>query len=69
MANADGYATNQGVTLNVPAPGVLGNDPDDDSPDASKKAVLVQAPSHGTVTLSANGAFTYNPAAGFAGIG
>src|SRR5262249_8706938 len=46
-------------TLSVPAPGVLANDTDPDSPTLT--AVLVTGPSHGTLTLNANGSFTYVP--------
>ena len=48
----------QGGTLNVPAlDGVLGNDVDPDGD--SLTAILVQDVSHGTLTLNANGSFTY----------
>jgi Bacterial Ig domain/Calx-beta domain/Nidogen-like len=63
---ADSYATNQGVTLSVAAPGVLGNDVDvDENPLA---AALVSGPAHGSLTLAANGSFTYTPASGFNGV-
>ena len=50
-------------TATVPAPGVLEND------DAAigRTAVLNSGPSHGTVTLNANGSYTYRPGAGFVG--
>src|SRR5262249_37913335 len=65
-----GYNTAQGVTLNVAAPGVLGNDTDDDSPTSLIRAVpqiaaLTQFGGH--VTLNADGSFAYTPAAGFSG--
>ena len=44
---------------------VLGNDGDVDGDTLS--AVLVRGPSHGAVTLSANGQFTYTPDANFNG--
>jgi len=44
---------------------VLGNDSDIDSP--SLTAVLVAGPSHGTLTLNANGSFTYTPSANYNG--
>ena len=64
-AGPDSYATNQGTALSVAAPGVLANDSDADS--AALTAVLVTGPAHGTLSLNANGSFTYTPAAGFAG--
>ncbi|MGH8055584.1 MAG: cadherin-like domain-containing protein [Stenotrophomonas sp.] len=45
--------------LKVKAPGVLGNDTDLDG-DALT-AMLVTGPTHGTLTLNANGSFTYKP--------
>ena len=54
--------------LNVNASnGVLDNDTDPD--DDHLTAVLVAGASSGTVTLNANGSFSYVPAAGFAGTG
>jgi hypothetical protein len=50
---------------NAAPTGVLQNDTDADG-DALT-AVLVGAPSHGTVQLSANGAFVYSPTAGYVG--
>src|SRR5439155_6454692 len=47
------------------APGVLGNDADVDG-DALT-AVLVGGPSHGALTLNADGGFTYTPTANFNG--
>jgi len=53
----DSYSVIAGTTLNVPAPGVLGND----TSPAGKPltAVLGTAPSAGTLTLNGNGNFTY----------
>lgn len=65
-AQGDSYAANQGQTLNVNASnGVLANDSDPNDDDL--RAVLVSGASSGTVTLNANGSFTYVPAAGFTG--
>ena len=50
----------------VAAPGVLSNDSDPDAGD-SLSAVKITDPQSGSVTLNANGSFTYTPAAGFAG--
>jgi VCBS repeat-containing protein len=62
----DSYSTRRGTALSVnAASGVLANDTDPDS--ASLTAVLVSNPAHGTLALSPNGAFTYTPAANYAG--
>jgi hypothetical protein len=64
------YATPQGTTLIIAAPGVLANDTDTDSPVASIKAVAFTGLSMagGQVTLNADGSFTYTPPAGFSGV-
>jgi GH24 family phage-related lysozyme (muramidase) len=52
------------VPLSVPAPGVLGNDPNG---GAVLTTVLVSGPTNGTLTLNTNGAFLYTPGANFVG--
>jgi VCBS repeat-containing protein len=64
-AAADAYSTAEDTTLTVGAPGVLGNDSDPDGNPLS--AVPGSGPSHGTLTLNANGSFTYSPGANFTG--
>jgi VCBS repeat-containing protein len=59
VAINDAYVVSEGGTLTIPAPGVLGNDTDADSPAASLSAVLVSGPAHGSLTLNADGSFTY----------
>src|SRR5262249_44797878 len=49
----------------VAAPGLLANDTDVEGDSLS--AVLVSGPSHGSLTLNANGSFTYAPAANYNG--
>jgi len=64
-ATADSFSTGSTGALNVPAPGLLANDADIDSP--SLTAVKVSDPAHGSLTLNADGSFSYSSAAGFAG--
>ena len=66
VAVNDMYSVDAGVTLNVAAPGVLGNDTD--SENGPLTAVKVTDPTHGILTLNGNGSFTYAPAANFAGV-
>ena len=61
----DAYSTNEDVVLTVAAPGVLGNDSDVDNPALT--AVFVSGPSNGTLTLNADGSFSYTPNANFNG--
>ena len=65
QATGDSYSTSGGMTLNVAAPGVLGNDSDPEG--GALTAEIVSGPSSGTVTLNPNGSFSYTPAAGFGG--
>ena len=65
VAGADAYSIGSGATLTVAAPGLLANDTDADND--SLFAVLDSAPSHGTLTLQADGSFQYIPDAGFTG--
>ena len=64
-AHADAYSVNAGVTLTISAPGVLGNDSSADG--GALSAELVTGPSNGTLTLNADGSFSYTPTAGFYG--
>jgi VCBS repeat-containing protein len=65
VATADAYEAFAGITLSVPAPGTLGNDSDVDGNTLT--TVLVGNVSHGTLTLNADGSFTYTAESGFAG--
>ncbi len=61
----DTYTVNEDSVLSVTvANGVLANDSD---PDGTLSASLSVSPSHGAVTLNADGSFTYTPSANFAG--
>lgn len=61
----DSYSVPAGRTLTVPAPGVLGNDSDPEG--SSIEASMLNPPEHGSLTIGADGSFTYSPAAGFRG--
>lgn len=65
VANSDSYATSKDTSLTVPPPGVLANDTDAESNPLT--ALLLAGPSNGSVTLNANGSFTYTPNANFNG--
>jgi hypothetical protein len=65
VAVNDVYSTPEDTMLVVGAPGVLGNDSDADGPSLS--AILVSPPANGTVTLNADGSFTYTPNPAFNG--
>ncbi|WP_348223492.1 Ig-like domain-containing protein [Luteolibacter sp.] len=65
VAAADSYVTNQDTALVVPANGILANDTDAQS--QALTAILNSGTSHGTLSLNANGGFTYTPTAGYFG--
>ncbi|MBC7631766.1 GDSL-type esterase/lipase family protein [Aeromicrobium sp.] len=65
VAFDDSYMIDEGESLTVEAPGVLGDDTDADG-DALT-ATNASDPANGSVTLNADGSFTYTPAAGFFG--
>jgi hypothetical protein len=65
VANYDSYSANVNTPLNVSAPGVLSNDTH--PPALPLSAILVSGPSHGSVTLNADGSFTYTPNANYVG--
>ena len=65
VAVADAYDTAEDTLLTVDAPGVLGNDSDAEADPLT--AVLVDNVASGTLSLAADGSFTYEPAADFNG--
>ncbi|MEX0270554.1 Ig-like domain-containing protein [Leptolyngbyaceae cyanobacterium UHCC 1019] len=65
VAVNDVYSVNATASLSQTAPGVLANDSDIDS--ANLTAALISNVQNGTLNLSANGSFTYQPNAGFSG--
>jgi|GEM_PF-5797916 len=64
MANMDMYGVSKD-SLTVAASGVLANDMDMESDTLT--AALYSSPAHGSISLSANGGFTYTPMVGYAG--
>jgi VCBS repeat-containing protein len=65
VANPDSYSLAEDTTLNIAAPGVLGNDT-----DADGQGLVVSAgtgTAHGSFTLRSDGSFTYTPAPNYNG--
>ncbi|ROS51377.1 S-layer family protein [Frigoribacterium sp. PhB24] len=58
----DVTSTKAGTTVTVTAPGILGNDLGTDL-----RAEIVDAPAHGTATITAGGTISYTPVVGFSG--
>ena len=61
VAGNDLYTLVEDTQLDVVAPGVLGNDPGLTGPS------VVSQPTHGNVSLNADGSFTYTPSPDFSG--
>jgi hypothetical protein len=61
----DSYNVDEDTTLSVPIPGVLANDSDTDGEVLT--AFVQTGVSHGTLTLSTDGSFSYAPIADFSG--
>jgi len=64
-AGNDSFSVTAATTLTIPKPGLLANDVDPDSP--SLTATKASDPAHGSLTVNADGSFTYTPNAGYSG--
>lgn len=62
----DSANTDEETTLYIAAPGVLGNDSDVENDPLT--AIVVDAPANGSLTLNADGSFSYTPNADFNGV-
>ncbi|HEY0519770.1 MAG TPA: Ig-like domain-containing protein, partial [Ilumatobacteraceae bacterium] len=67
VATADAFSTGEDTARVVPAPGLLGNDYDEDGDSLSITPSPIAGPSNGTLILGTDGAFTYTPNVGFVG--
>jgi len=67
VAGNDSYSTPQDTQLDVSAPGVLANDGDQDGNTITLETTPVTPPANGSVSLAADGSFTYTPTSGFTG--
>ena len=65
VATDDSYVTKEDTALTIAAPGVLANDTDVENDPLT--ATKLAGPAHGTLTLNADGSFTYTPNANYGG--
>jgi VCBS repeat-containing protein len=64
-AAADSYSTSFNTPMSIAAAGILSNDTDPQGKPLT--AVVATQPAHGSLTLGADGSFTYTPTSGFSG--
>ena len=67
VAQNDDYNTGEGAELSISAPGVLFNDNDPDGDPMTAVLEVEFSVTNGTLSLSADGSFTYDPDPGFSG--
>jgi len=67
VALGDSYSVSWNRTLQIATPGVLANDSDVNEDALTAVLVAGEGPSNGTLTLNADGSFSYMPTAGFVG--
>jgi autotransporter-associated beta strand protein/VCBS repeat-containing protein len=65
VANNDSFSTPAGQPLTILPPGILNNDVDADGNPLTVVTPIAIGPNNGTVSVGANGTFTYTPNAGF----
>ncbi len=61
IAGADAYTTGQATLLTVAAPGLLGNDFDEDGDPLTVNTSLLSSPANGLALVLADGSFVYTP--------
>jgi hypothetical protein len=61
VARADAYTTAQATILTVPAPGLLGNDYDEDGDALTAATTLIVPPLNGLAVIQPDGSFVYTP--------
>ena len=64
---ADGYSTAKNTVLNVPAPGVLGNDSDPEGLALTAQNTTATDVGGSSVTMNADGSFTFTPKNNYTG--
>ena len=67
VANNDAYNIYENTTRSIPASGVLANDTDADNDPITVNPTAGISVSHGTVSVSSNGAFSYTPTINYTG--
>ena len=67
VATADAFTTAEDTARVVVAPGLIGNDYDEDGNSLTITPAPVAGPSDGTLILGTDGGFTYTPNTGFVG--
>jgi VCBS repeat-containing protein len=67
VADNDSFSATEDTPFTAPAPGVLDGDTDPDGASVTLTPTIVTQPASGSVTMNANGSFTYTPPTDFNG--
>lgn len=67
VALDDSYSLNKNTSLSIASPGLLANDLDLDGDSLVVGSIAVTNPTHGSLQLDPNGAFSYTPIENYAG--